>query len=113
MANDNKKFKHPYRSEDNDMGGPARCVSPQGRFDQDGTRHGVSVMGKLQAASDHPEIHGRKEGGMTFVEWGGRYFAVKENGYIYDTQGKLEIVPDALKKAIKEVGINEKANCNR
>ena len=113
MANDNKKFKHPYRSEDDDLGGPARGVSPQGRVNQDGAHHGVFVMGKLSVASDHPEIHGREEGGMTFVEWGGRYFAVKENGDIYDTQGKLEIVPDGLKKAIKEVGINEKANCNR
>jgi len=69
-------------------------------------------MGKLSAASDHPKIHGRKEVDMTFVEWGGRYFAVKENGDVYDTQGKLTIIPDGLKKAIKEVGINEEANSN-
>jgi hypothetical protein len=112
MANDNEKFKHPYWSEDNDLGGPSRSVPPQGRVDQDGTHHGILVMGKLQAASDHPEIHGREEGGMTFVEWGGRYFAVKENGDIYDMQGKLEIVPDGLKKAIKDAGINEEANSN-
>jgi hypothetical protein len=49
---------------------------------------------------------------MTFVEWGGRYFAVKENGDVYDTQGKLTIIPEGLKKAIKEVGIHEEANSN-
>jgi len=57
MANDNKKFKHPYRPEDNDLGGPSRSVPPQGRVDQDGARHGVSVMGKLSTASDYSEIH--------------------------------------------------------
>ena len=95
------------------MGGPARSISPQGRVDKNGAHHGVSVMGKLSAASDHPKIHGRKEGDMTYVQWGERYYAVTSRGDVFDSTGKLEIVPDGLKKAIKEAGICEETNSNR
>jgi hypothetical protein len=50
---------------------------------------------------------------MIFVQWGERYYAVTSNGDIYDSGGKLAIVPEGLKKAIKEAGINEEANSNR
>ena len=69
-------------------------------------------MGKLSAASDHSEIHGREEVDMIFVQWGERYYAVTSNGDIYDSGGKLTIIPEGLKKAIKEAGINEEANSN-
>jgi hypothetical protein len=69
-------------------------------------------MGKLSAASDHPEIHGREEINMIFVQWGERYYAVTSNGDIFDSGGKLTIIPEGLKKAIKEAGINEEANSN-
>jgi hypothetical protein len=69
-------------------------------------------MGKLQAASDYPEIHGREEINMIFVQWGERYYAVTSNGDIFDSGGKLTIIPEGLKKAIKEAGINEEANSN-
>lgn len=49
---------------------------------------------------------------MTFVEWGGRYFAVKGNGDVFDSTGRLEIIPDGLQKAIKEAKINEKPDRN-
>jgi hypothetical protein len=69
-------------------------------------------MGKLSTASDHSEIHGRKEVDMIFVQWGERYYAVTSNGDIFDSGGKLAIIPEGLKKAIKEAGIHEEANSN-
>jgi len=69
-------------------------------------------MGKLSTASDHPEIYGREEVNMIFVQWGERYYAVTSNGDIFDSGGKLTIIPEGLKKAIKEAGINEEANSN-
>jgi len=69
-------------------------------------------MGKLSAASDYSEIHGREEGDMTYVQWGERYYAVTSNGDVFDSTGKLTIIPEGLKKAIKEVGIHEEANSN-
>jgi len=49
---------------------------------------------------------------MTFVLWGERYYAVTSNGEVFDSTGKLEIVPDGLQKAIKEAKINEKPDRN-
>jgi len=69
-------------------------------------------MGKLSAASDHSEIHGRAEVDMIFVQWGERYYAVTSNGDIFDSSGKLTIIPEGLKKAIKEAGLHEEANSN-
>jgi len=50
---------------------------------------------------------------MTYVQWGERYYAVTSKGDVFDSTGKLEIVPDGLKKAIKEAGICEETNSNR
>lgn len=94
------------------MGRPARSVSSQGRVDQSGAHHGVSVMGKLSVASNHPEIYGGEEGNMIYVQWGERYYAVTSNGDIFDSTGRIEIVPEGLAKAIKEAGIHEEANSN-
>jgi len=69
-------------------------------------------MGKLSTASDHPEIHGREKGPMTFVQWGERYYAVKPNGDVFDSSGQIELIPDGLKKAIKEARINEEPDRN-
>jgi len=49
---------------------------------------------------------------MTFVAWGERYYAVTSNGEVFDSTGKLEILPDGLQKAIKEAKINEKPDRN-
>jgi hypothetical protein len=49
---------------------------------------------------------------MTYVQWGERYYAVTSNGDVFDSTGKLTIIPEGLKKAIKEVGIHEEANSN-
>jgi hypothetical protein len=49
---------------------------------------------------------------MIYVQWGERYYAVTSNGDVFDSTGKLTIIPDGLKKAIKEAGINEEANSN-
>jgi hypothetical protein len=69
-------------------------------------------MGKLSVASDYPKIHGREEGSMTYVKWGERYYAVTSNGDVFDSTGRIEIVPEGLMKAIKEAGIHEEANSN-
>jgi len=50
---------------------------------------------------------------MIYVVWGDRHYGISPNGDIYDERGKLEIIPEGLKKAIKEAGINEEANSNR
>ena len=49
---------------------------------------------------------------MTFVQWGERYYAVKPNGDVFDSSGKIELIPDGLKKAIKEAKINEEPDRN-
>jgi hypothetical protein len=69
-------------------------------------------MGKLSTASDYPEIHGREEGRMTYVQWGDRSYAITSNGDIFDSSGKIELVPEGLKKAIKEAKINEEPDRN-
>ena len=69
-------------------------------------------MGKLSTASDHSEIHGGEEGDMIYVQWGERYYAVTSNGDIFDSTGRIEIIPEGLAKAIKEAGIHEEANSN-
>jgi hypothetical protein len=69
-------------------------------------------MGKLSIAPDHQKVHGREEGPMTFVQWGERYYAVKPNGDVFDSSGQIELIPDGLKKAIKEAKINEEPDRN-
>lgn len=49
---------------------------------------------------------------MTFVEWSQKYYAVAPNGDVFDLNGRLEIVPDGLRKAIKEAKINEETDRN-
>ena len=49
---------------------------------------------------------------MIYVQWGEKYYAVTSNGDVFDSTGRIEIVPEGLKKAIKEVGIHEEANSN-
>lgn len=49
---------------------------------------------------------------MIYVQWGERYYAVTSNGDIFDSTGRIELIPEGLKKAIKEARINEKPDRN-
>lgn len=49
---------------------------------------------------------------MIYVQWGERYYAVTSTGDVFDSTGRIEIVPEGLAKAIKEAGIHEEANSN-
>jgi hypothetical protein len=49
---------------------------------------------------------------MIYVQWGDRSYAITSNGDIFDSSGKIELVPEGLKKAIKEAKINEEPDRN-
>lgn len=49
---------------------------------------------------------------MTYVMWCEKYYAITSKGDIFDSNGRLEVIPEGLKKAIVEAGIHEEPNSN-
>jgi hypothetical protein len=58
----------------------------------------------------HKDESTRVERIMEYLSW--ENYAVTSNGDIFDSTGRIEIVPEGLAKAIKEAGIHEEANSN-